>query len=130
MKFTLGRQIPLWSACSFPNCLIREGKIQTVAYRDPSDIRARTAIGINLEQTELIILVIDGGDYNVKRGANFLETTQILQDNGAWLGIMGDGGGSTTLVKQGPEIVNVPCGENYDHQRSVAQHMGIQLKGV
>jgi GH25 family lysozyme M1 (1,4-beta-N-acetylmuramidase) len=131
LQFSLSKPASIWSACSYPNLLILNGQVQQLD-KVPDDIRARTAIGITQDGKTLILLVVDGGDYWVKVGASFMETANILLQNGAWLGIMGDGGGSTTLVRYGdsgkPIVVNKPSGENADGQRSVAIHCGFRIK--
>jgi GH25 family lysozyme M1 (1,4-beta-N-acetylmuramidase) len=130
--FSLSRPVNIWTACSFPNCLIRNGIIQPIAFNhDQKDIRARTAIGINQDQTELTIVLVDGGDYWDKRGMNFLETADVLYGNGVYLGVLGDSGGSTTGARSEngkAKLINKPCGENPDGQRSIAIHMGIKLR--
>ena len=131
MSFSLIKPAQIWSACSFPNLLILNGQIQ-ILDKAPDDIRARTALGISQDGQTIILMVVDGGDYFVQEGMNFSEVSNILLQNGAWTGIMGDGGGSTTLVRLGddgnPLVVNTPMGENADGQRSVAIHMGFTFK--
>ncbi len=129
-SFSLTKPAKIWSACSYPNLLILNGQIQPMD-KAPDDIRARTALGISQDGQTITLLVVDGGDYFVREGMNFPEVSNILLQYGVWTGIMGDGGGSTTLVRLGddgnPLVVNSPIGENADGQRSVAIHMGFRF---
>lgn len=137
LTFSLSKPRSVWTACSFPNLLIKDGVLQKAATYNPREYRARTALGITKDQSEIVILVADGKDYADGIGMDFLETAVLLQKHGAWLGMMGDGGGSTTgairCVDGVVRLFNKPSGENPpdaegNRQRSVAQHMGIRLK--
>lgn len=114
-KFSLVKPAQVWDACSFPNLLIKDGQIQPIT-KLPSDIRARTALGVNKEQTKLYLLVADGGDYWVKEGMSFQDVSKVMLKLGCDLAVMSDGGGSTTMVIEDaagqPQIVGAPSGED------------------
>ena len=129
-SFSLDKPKSIWSGCSFPNLLVREGQPYPVN-KTLDDIRARTAFGISQDGKIITILIVDGGDYLAHHGMNFQEVRQLLLDNYCWLGVMGDGGGSTCLIRKDnnglPVIVGKPSGENTSGQRSVAVHMGFKM---
>ncbi len=131
-KFSLDKPARIWDACGFPNLLVFDGQKQPND-KSSSDIRARTALGVNKAQTRVYLLCADGQDYYSKVGMTFDETTQVMLDLGCDLAVMADGGGSTTMVIEGadgqPKIMNAPSGENADGQRSVAIHFGFRWLG-
>jgi GH25 family lysozyme M1 (1,4-beta-N-acetylmuramidase) len=127
----------LWNAIAFPNKLVENG---TKAKITRTDLDPRTALGFT-KDSDIIIVAVDGKEtYNLNRsGASFDELATVLIENGAWIGVNLDGGGSTTLVIEGenktPEILNVPCGENSINVggkvyrlRPVANHFGVYIK--
>ncbi len=130
LNFSFIKPRQIWSACSFPNLLIMNGAIQPLD-KPADDIHARTAFGISKDGKSITILVVDGGDVKGTQGISFDETSKILLACDVWTGIMGDGGGSSTLVRRGddgnPLVVNKPMGENSDGERSVAIHMGFRF---
>lgn len=127
----------LWNAIAFPNKLVESGAKAKIVRKD---VDPRTALGFSKEG-DVILLAVDGKEtYSLNRtGATFDELAQILIDNGAWIGVNLDGGGSTTLVVEDVDksqrILNVPCGENAIQVsgktyklRPVANHFGVYVK--
>lgn len=127
----------LWNAIAFPNKLVENGSKAKITR---TDVDPRTALGFK-ENGDIILLTVDGKEtYNAHRtGASFDELAEIMLDNGAWMAVNLDGGGSTTLVAEGadgqPRILNAPCGENQItvggrlyRLRAVANHFGIYIK--
>lgn len=133
--FSLKRPATVTAASCFPNRLVVGGVIQKIN-KDPNDIRARTAFGVNFSRTRGYLFVCDGADYYSKVGLSFQNVAAFMAQY-CDLAVMGDGGGSTTMALQAspyPRIIGKPCGENTVEegqqypQRSVAIHMGLRLK--
>lgn len=135
---SLVRPSVIYNACGFPNILVKDGVIQPIS-KSVQDIRARTAIGFDKSRTVMFLFVCDGGDYWEKHGMNFQQVAQILLDLGCDLVIMGDGGGSTTMVRADNQnntlVVGKPCGEEVRviggttfHMRPVPFHFGFRSK--
>jgi exopolysaccharide biosynthesis protein len=100
---------------------------------DDSDVEPRTAIGINRNGRYLYIVVVDGRQPLYSQGATFAELADLLIDQGAFMAMSMDGGGSSTLVIEGqdglPKILNTPI-DNYipGRERPVGNHLGIYVK--
>ncbi len=135
-KFSLTKPAHVWDACSFPNLLVKGGQIWPTT-KSVNDIRARTALGVNQDQTKLYLLAVDGGDYWVKVGMSFQEASKVMLRLGCDLAVMSDGGGSTTMVIEDangqPAIIGEPSGEDACHigdrdvhVRAVAIHFGLK----
>lgn len=93
--------------------------------RDP-----RTAIGFNKNGRWLYLVVVDGRQPLYSAGATFNELADILIAHGAFFGMSLDGGGSTTMVIEGPGgepvILNSPIDQYVPgRERPVANHIGI-----
>jgi exopolysaccharide biosynthesis protein len=75
---------------------------------------ARTAIGI-LENGHFIFVVVDGTHHYFfsNKGMTIPELQQFLQSIGCVEALNLDGGGSSTMVINA-EVINTPCGEEYD----------------
>lgn len=93
----------------------------------------RTAIGINRNGRYVYLVVVDGRQPFYSEGATFTELAQLLIDQGAFMAMSLDGGGSSTMVVEGddgkPVILNSPI----DHyipgtERPVGTHLGIYIK--
>lgn len=97
------------------------------------EMEPRTAIGINRNGRYLYLIVVDGRQPFYSSGATFTKLAQILIDQGAYLAMSLDGGGSSTLVIEGeagqPIILNSPI-DNYipGRERPVGNHLGIYVK--
>jgi len=90
----------------------------------------RTAVGLNKQMRELIIVVIDGRQPGYSEGATLAELSTILIEAGAYNAMNLDGGGSSTLVKQGAlnqaDVLNSPIEHQIPgFQRAVGNHLGI-----
>lgn len=86
----------------------------------------RTGIGINKEQTELILVTIDGRDSSFK-GVSQEMFGSILRELGAYNGLNLDGGGSSTMVvkpidESKAKVVNKPSDGG---ERSVVNGVGV-----
>src|SRR5688572_19028997 len=101
---------------------------------DDEGVEPRTAIGMNRNGRYLYLIVVDGRQPFYSSGATFSELAQILIDQGAYIAMSLDGGGSSTMVIEGeagkPRILNSPI-DNYipGRERPVANHLGIYLRG-
>lgn len=93
----------------------------------------RTAVGINRNGRYVYLVVVDGRQPFYSEGATFRELAQLLIDQGAYVAMSLDGGGSSTMVMEGsdgrPRILNSPI----DHyipgtERPVGTHLGVYIK--
>lgn len=126
----------IWNAISYPNRLVRDGKLANITRKD---IDPRSAFGYSKDNSKFVFVAVDGKEtYSVSRtGMSFEEVGNILIEHGCWVGNMLDGGGSTTLAVQdnGIKVINEPCGEDYVakynfNMRRVANVLGIRMKTV
>jgi exopolysaccharide biosynthesis protein len=100
---------------------------------DNEELDPRTAVGINRNGRYLYFVVVDGRQPLYSQGATFAELANLLIDQGAFMGMSLDGGGSSTMVIEGdggePEILNSPI-DNYipGRERPVGTHLGIYVE--
>jgi phosphodiester glycosidase len=100
---------------------------------DNKELDPRTAIGINRNGRYLYLVVVDGRQPFYSEGATFTELANLLIDQGVFIGMSLDGGGSSTMVIEGdngtPVILNSPI-DNYipGRERPVGNHLGIYVK--
>lgn len=98
---------------------------------DPAGLsQPRTAIGLDKNNRNLIIVVVDGRQPGYSEGVTLNELAQILIEAGAFTGMNLDGGGSSTMVKQGslgrPVALNTPIDSQIPgRERNVGNHLGI-----
>ena len=96
-------------------------------------VEPRTAIGMNRNGRYLYLVVVDGRQPFYSSGATFAELAQILIDQGAYIAMSLDGGGSSTMVIEGedgqPIVLNSPI-DNYipGRERPVGNHLGVYIK--
>jgi hypothetical protein len=119
------------SALSGDRMLVLKG--ETAPDLEGEELDPRTAIGINRNGRYLYLVVVDGRQPFYSEGATFTELAQLLIDQGAYLAMSLDGGGSSTMVMEGkdgrPRILNSPI----DHyipgtERPVGTHLGIYVQ--
>lgn len=88
--------------------LILDGVVQVINDRE---MHPRTAIGIDRDTGEVLMLLIDGRQ-SFSRGYTMVELAELMQDLGADEALNLDGGGSSTMVARGPRggmgVVNSP----------------------
>ena len=119
------------SALSGDRMIVLKG--ERVPDLDDSEVEPRTAIGINRNGRYLYIVVVDGRQPLYSQGATFAELADLLIDQGAFMAMSLDGGGSSTLVMEGedglPKILNTPI-DHYipGRERPVGNHLGIYVK--
>ena len=120
------------SAISGDRMIVLKGEL--VADLNDKGVEPRTAIGMNRNGRYLYLVVVDGRQPFYSSGATFAELAQILIEQGAYIAMSLDGGGSSTMVIEGeagePVILNSPI-DNYipGRERPVANHLGIHLRG-
>lgn len=100
---------------------------------DDPELQPRTAIGINRNGRYLYLVVVDGRQPFYSEGATFVDLAKLMIDQGAYMAMSLDGGGSSTMVAEGddgrPLILNSPI----DHyipgtERPVGTHFGIYIR--
>ena len=105
--------------------LVHDGVITA---RDDSELHPRTAIGIDNDTHEILLLVIDGRQ-SFSRGYTMVEMANQLIDLGADEAINLDGGGSSTMVAKRPggtiDVINSPSD---GFQRSVANAVEVTYR--
>ena len=119
------------SAISGDRMLVLKGEISSDL--EGEEVDPRTAIGINRNGRYVYLIVVDGRQPFYSDGATFTELAQLFIDQGAYIAMGLDGGGSSTMVIEGnngqPRILNSPI----DHyipgtERPVGTHLGIFIK--
>jgi len=121
----------VYNAISGDRMLVLKG--ERASDLDTQELDPRTAIGINRNGRYLYLVVVDGRQPLYSDGATFAELANLLIDQGAFMGMSLDGGGSSTMVIQGnngtPTILNSPI-DNYipGRERPVGNHLGVFIK--
>ncbi len=90
----------------------------------------RSAIAVNADNTQLIIVAIDGRQRGYSEGVTIAELSEILIELGADRALNFDGGGSTTLAisdqEDQPVVLNAPFQARVPmNLRPVANHLGV-----
>jgi hypothetical protein len=105
--------------------LVHDGIIRVV---DDTELHPRTAIGIDDDTGEVLLLVVDGRSKK-SRGYTMVELANLMIDLGADEAINLDGGGSSTLVgknrKGNVKVLNTPSD---GAQRRVANAIEVTFK--
>jgi len=118
----------VYSAISGDRMIVLQG--QPVPGLDDSEPDPRTAIGLNKNGRYLYLVVVDGRQPLYSAGVTFKDLAQLLIDQGVFIAMSLDGGGSSTLVIEGedgkPRVMNSPI-DNYipGRERPVANHFGV-----
>ena len=121
----------VYNAISGDRMLVQKGEIAPDL--DGRELDPRTAIGINKNGRYLYLVVVDGRQPFYSDGVTFTELAHLLIDQGAFMGMSLDGGGSSTMVREGdngiPVILNSPI-DNYipGRERPVGTHLGIYVR--
>ncbi|MCI0555784.1 MAG: phosphodiester glycosidase family protein [Anaerolineae bacterium] len=121
----------IYNAISGDRMIVLKGEVAPDL--DDQDVEPRTAIGTNRNGRYLYLIVIDGRQPFYSRGATFTELAQLLINQGVYVAMSLDGGGSSTMVIEGedgqPVILNSPI-DNYipGRERPVANHLGVYVK--
>jgi hypothetical protein len=94
----------------------------------------RTAVALSKDERQLMLIVVDGRQPSYSEGATLEELAHLIGDHGGWTALHLDGGGSSTLVREGdngrPAVVNWPIHGRHPpgRERPVANHLGIFAK--
>ena len=119
------------SAISGDRMIVLKGEVAPDL--EGTEVEPRTAVGINRNGRYIYLVVVDGRQPFYSEGATFTELAQLLIDQGAFIAMSLDGGGSSTMVIEGddggPVILNSPI----DHyipgtERPVGTHLGIYMR--
>ena len=120
----------IYNAISGNLMLVERGK----ALKGLDDVpQPRTAIGIDKNRRHMIIVVIDGRQPGYSEGATLRELAEMMVEFGAFSAMNLDGGGSSTLVKEGvlhaPDLLNSPIEHQIPgRQRVIGNHLGVYAK--
>lgn len=120
----------VFGAISGDRMLVLQGN--PVPGLDGSERDPRTAVGLNKNGRYLYLLVVDGRQPFYSAGITFADLARLLVDQGAYIAMSLDGGGSSTLVMEGedggPVVLNSPI-DHYipGRERPVANHLGVYI---
>ena len=121
----------VYSAISGDRMIVIKGEIAPDL--DDQELDPRTAVGINRNGRYLYLIVVDGRQPLYSAGATFTELATLLIDQGAYMAMSLDGGGSSTMVIEGNDGMPVILNSPIDHyipgtERPVGTHLGIYLR--
>ncbi len=107
------------------NYLVKDGQLNDVS-NEVLGSNPRTAIGFNKDNTEMIMVTIDGRNKNYT-GVKQTELAEIMVGLGAYNAVNMDGGGSTTmgvdfLKNSNVTVVNIPSD---GRERKIASGVGV-----
>ena len=122
-----------YNAVSGFSIFLQDGQVQELSNMryHPVEASPRTAVALDKTRERFLIFVVDGRQPNYSEGIPLPELAEIAIRHGADIALNLDGGGSSTLVKEGdkgeavvlnsPVHLRVPPGQ----ERPVANHLGI-----
>jgi exopolysaccharide biosynthesis protein len=107
------------------NYLVKDGQLNEIS-DEVLGTNPRTAIGFNKDNTEMIMVTIDGRNKNYV-GVKQTELAEIMMSLGAYNAVNMDGGGSTTmgvdfLKNSNITVVNIPSD---GRERKIASGVGV-----
>lgn len=120
----------VYSAISGDRMLVLQG--QPVPALNDSELDPRTAIGLNKNGRYLYLIVVDGRQPFYSAGITFADLAEFLVDQGVYIAMGLDGGGSSAMVIEGdngePVVLNSPI-DLYipGRERPVANHFGVYV---
>ena len=120
----------VFQAISGDRMLVQQGEVAEDL--EAGELDPRTAVGLNKNGRYVILVVVDGRQPFYSEGATFVQLAQLMIDQGAYIAMSLDGGGSSTIVVEGkngePVILNSPI-DNYipGRERPVANHLGVYI---
>jgi len=119
---------PIYNAITGSLVIVEAG--QSLRRQRGGPASAETALGLNKDHSRMILLVVDGKQPGYSEGVDSSELADLLIEYGVEDGMYFDGGGSSTLVVQGPDgqpnVLNVPCNLGLvGLERPVATHLGV-----
>jgi hypothetical protein len=119
----------VWNAVGGFGIVLKEGKVLGA----DKPVHPRTASGVSKDGRYLYLLAIDGRQPDYSIGASTAEVGEWLRLLGAWDGINHDGGGTTTMVVEGPDgkakVLNRPIQSGVPgRERPSASHLGVKAR--
>ena len=116
-------------AISGNRILVQDGLVEKL---DDQELHPRTAIGVDSDTGEVLMLVVDGRQ-DFSRGATMAELARLMIDLGADEALNLDGGGSSTMVAQkltrnNGKKVRVVNSPSSGYSRSVANALQVTFK--
>ncbi|NPC97464.1 phosphodiester glycosidase family protein [Nocardioides sp. zg-DK7169] len=103
--------------------LLQGGRTQVV---DDVEMHPRTAVGIDRDTRELLLLVVDGRQDGHSRGLTMVELAAMMTELGAEAALNLDGGGSSTLaVTRTPGLYDVANRPSDGAERRVANALAV-----
>jgi hypothetical protein len=120
-----------YNAISGSEMLVRNG--QALKNFSENEPQPRSAVALNQSARYLILVIVDGRQPGYSMGATLDELAEIITFYGGYNAMNLDGGGSSTLVKEGflgrAEVLNSPIDNQIPgRERAVANHLGIWAK--
>ena len=118
----------VFNAISGDRMLVLKGK--PAPDLNDQQLHPRTAVGLNRNGRYLYLVVVDGRQPFYSEGLTFADLAELLIEQGVYIAMSLDGGGSSTLVIEGEDgesvILNSPI-DNYipGRERPVANHLGV-----
>ncbi len=121
----------IWNAISGNLLLLRKG--EPLPGLEESSPQPRTAVALDRANRYLILVVVDGRQPGYSEGATLQELAEIIAFHGGWTAMNLDGGGSSTMVVEGPlgtaRVLNSPINNSIPgRERPVGNHLGIYAK--
>ena len=118
-----------WSVRGDPDMAISGNKVLLLhgvrRVVDDRELHPRTAIGIDQDTGQVLMLVVDGRQ-SFSRGYTMVELANLMQTLGAEDALNLDGGGSSTMLSYGPDgIVTVRNSPSDGFERRVANGLEI-----
>lgn len=120
-----------YNAISGESMLVMGG--QVIPELNAVDLHPRSAVGYSRNGRYLYLVVVDGRQPHYSEGMTLQELADFMIQLGAQYAMNLDGGGSSTLVVEGPDgtprVLNSPI-DNYipGRERPVANHLGVALR--
>jgi len=108
-------------------------KGQVAAELDDEEVEPRTAMGLSKNGRLLYLVVVDGRQLFYSEGATFVDLAELLIDQGAYMAMSLDGGGSSTMVIEDDngesKLLNSPI-DSYipGRERPVGNHFGVYVR--
>jgi len=117
------------------NVMVVENGVYAITERNAflDNRHPRTAIALDETGETLFLFVVDGRQPNYSEGATMSEFAEIIINNGGYMALNLDGGGSTSLVRAGengnPVLLNSAIHTRIPfRERPIANHFGIYVQ--
>ncbi len=124
---------PIYNAISGDFYFISRGQVHPPDMYRPYHLQPdpRAALGLDEAGRTLFLVAVDGRQPNYSEGLTVIELGEILREYGVYTAFNLDGGGSVTLVVEGPDgrplVLNSPIHARVPGlERPVANHLGVR----